>query len=317
MNADFEALKARFQKKLDNAGKKQNFNSDIYPFWNMNVGEEVQFRIQQDSDPDNENIFYIEKCEHTLAVNGKDRNIACIEKHFGEKCPICELSRKYYSAKDKETGLYYYNKKRYLLKAVVIKDPLPADAETKETAENKSKVFRLNKKLIDKIMLQTATELDAAPWDFVNGYNFSIKKMKGDGGNADYLIGSGFVRKSTVIDQEIIDGLEPVNLKSLLPTNPTLEKVQRLLNSHLTGDEEDGDGSGEEDNSYEPAVTSPTTTAKSETATTVVTEEPKPVTATVVETPKEPEEKPSVLDEDEDAIFNRILARKQAAAAKA
>lgn len=316
MNAEFEALKERFKKKVENSGKKQQFNTDIYPHWNIDFGDEVILRILRDSDETNENVFYVEKCIHTLAVNGKDRNVTCIEKHFGEKCPICELSRKYYTAKDKDNGIYYYNKKKYLLKALVIKDPLPADAETKENAENKVKVFQLNKKLLDKILIQMANELDAAPWDLKEGYNFRIRKMKGDGGNPDYLIDSGFVRKATAIDESIVAGLEPTNLAGLLPNNPTLEFVQRLLNSHLTGDDDTGTAGDHDDDGAKPA-SAPAQAAKVETpkAPEKVGEAVIAQAETKVEEPKveAAKETSGSLDEDEDAIFQRILARKNAA----
>lgn len=315
MNAEFEALKERFKKKVENSGKKQQFNTDIYPHWNIDFGDEVVLRILRDSDETNENVFYVEKCIHTLAVNGKDRNVTCIEKHFGEKCPICELSRKYYAAKDKDNGIYYYNKKKYLLKALVIKDSLPVDAETKESAENKVKVFQLNKKLLDKILIQMANELDAAPWDLKEGYNFRIRKMKGDGGNPDYLIDSGFVRKATAIDDAIVASLEPTNLSSLLPNNPTLEFVQRLLNSHLTGDDTDADASGSHDHEDEGMETNPKSTSETPKM-------PEKVGEAVIVEPIKAEVKTDVtketsspLDDDEDAIFQRILARKNAAKA--
>lgn len=310
MNAEFEALKLKLKQKLDNAGKKTTtFNTDIYPFWNMNFGDEAVIRILRDSNSDNENVFYVEKCIHTLSISGKDRNITCIEKHFNTKCPICELSRKYYAAKDKDTGIYYYNKKKYLLKAIVIKDPLPVDTETKENSEGKVRTFQMNKKLIDKILLEMSSDqLEAPPWDFKEGYDFIIKKTKGDGGHAEYMMGSQFARKSTIVPQALVDSLEPVNLTALLPTNPTLEKVQQQLNSHLTGDDSGDTGHEEENVPSTPEVSTKIST---------------PVVEAKVETKAETkaeskvEEKTSALDDDDDVIFQRIVKRKQAEAAAA
>jgi hypothetical protein len=307
MNADFEALKARFKKKVDNSDKKTNFNSEIYPFWTMKVGDEAHIRILRDSDAENDNVFYTEKCEHKLTVNAKERNILCPEKHYGEKCPICELSRKYYTAKDNDTGKYYYIKKRYLFKAIVTKDPLPVDPETKESAVNKVKTFRVDKDLINKIMLQMATDLKNPPWDFKNGHDFKIVKTQ-NGQYADYMIGSGFMFSPSEIAQDVVDSLEPVNLKSLIPANPTVDYVQRLLNSHLTGDDTTEE-LAEGETPAEATMTPEKTPVKVEEAKVETKVEAKPE-------PKKEEvavKAESVLDEDEDAIFQRILARKKAA----
>jgi hypothetical protein len=249
---------ADLKKRFKTEGTKKVFNRDMYPFWNANFDEKCVVRFLPDANKENPYMFYVEKMEHRLSINGEDKKMVCLAT-YGEKCPICELSRKYYSADDEDKGKYYYRKKVSLAKILVVKDPLPADEETEETFKGKVCTIQLSKQVMDRIKAEISNRFeddDPLPWDFDEGTNFNIIKTK-DGKYADYSLASGFDNKRTSLPEEIRDEIELVDLSTLLPQNPGLEKVQLFLDSHLTGgDFSDGDGDDDDDDEETSKTTS-------------------------------------------------------------
>ncbi len=260
-NAKYEALKALFKKEKaqkEDGGKKPR--GDMYPFWQMEVNQKAVVRILPDKNPDNPYMFYTDKLEHTLSINGKDERIPCLSM-YGEKCPICDLSRQFYKAEGKESkqGKYYYRKKTALVRVLVVEDPLPKDEDTGETCEGKVMNTQFSFQLMEKIKEEIGSDAleGDIPWDMQEGYNFIIKKTP-QGEYGTYSIGSGFARKQTAIDPELAETLELVDLETLLPKNPGHEFVQRKLNSHLNG-EDDDDGEGDNATTPPPTKTSKVT----------------------------------------------------------
>lgn len=230
-------LKERNEKK---GGSNFTSNNDVYPHWNIDVDTTATVRILPDKNEDNENAFYVDKLEHKLSVAGKDRKISCLQM-YGEKCPICDISAKYYKNNDKVQGKYYYRKKTALLKALILKDPITKDGH--ESAVGQVKTLQFTYQLMQQINQQVAndeeeTALTCVPWDLEEGHNFFIKKTK-QGDYDNYTTGSGFAHKVTGIADEYLDAVNEgmVDLTTLLPPNPGLEKVQALLEAHLTGEE--------------------------------------------------------------------------------
>lgn len=250
-NKKLDALKALFKKekdKKDNNGKSFK-RGDFYPFWQMNEDEKAIVRILPDANTENPYIFYTDKLEHKLAINGKDETIPCLTM-YNEKCPICELSKDFYKAEGKETvsGKYYYRKKTSLVRLLVIEDPLPPDEETKETCAGKVCNSQFSYQLMEKIKEEISTdELDGEPWDLKEGYNFIIKKTA-QGKFGTYTVGSGFARKQSAIPKDLVDSIELIDLSTLLPKNPGYELVKRKLDAHLNGsDDTEGEEHEEED----------------------------------------------------------------------
>jgi len=92
-----------------------------------------------------------------------------------------------------------------------------------------------------------SNELDEAPYAHIGGTNFLIKRTKkGEFSNYDL---SKFARRSTNLTEDQIEYVESqvIDLATLLPKKPDLEKVETMLESALTGkrfaedDEEDGE----------------------------------------------------------------------------
>ena len=77
-------------------------------------------------------------------------------------------------------------------------------------------------------------ELDVAPFDFQEGYDFIIKKTaQGEWGT--YALGSNFARRSTALEDDVIAMIEEemVDLSTLLPAHPG-----RLDSLSLAGNEQ-------------------------------------------------------------------------------
>lgn len=237
-NAKLEALKALFKKeqeKKENGGKQRR--GDVYPFWQMEVGQKAVVRLLPDKNPDNEFQFYVEKLEHKLSINGKDEKFPC-PTMYGEKCPVCDLSREFYKAEGKESvnGKYYYRSKNFVVRFIVVEDPLLPDEETKETCVGKTMNSQFGFQLMSKIKEEiSGDDIEDLPWDLQNGSNFNIKKTP-QGKYGKYDLASGFVRKSTPVANA--DEIELIDLSTLLPANPGAEFVKRKLEAHLNGTED-------------------------------------------------------------------------------
>jgi hypothetical protein len=249
-NKRLDALKALLKKQKTN-GTGNGRRGDMYPFWNMEIGESATIRFLPDKNLENPFQFFVEKMEHTLSIDGKNERITCLQT-FGEKCPICKLSVDFYKAEGKgsENGKYYYRKKSALTKVLVVKDPLPPDEETGEKSEGKVMTTQLNWQLIQKILTEVSDEdfpSDDDFWDFENGINYNIKKSA-QGNFGVFNVDSGFARRPSAIDPAIVESIELIDLQTLLPQNPGYEVVKRKLDSHLNGSSgEEGEGEGEED----------------------------------------------------------------------
>lgn len=265
-NKKLEALKALFKKEKENkksggSGKR----GDMYPFWNMNMNEKAVVRILPDKNPENPFMFYVEKLEHKISINGKNEKIPCLQM-YGEKCPICELSRDYYKSEGKASanGKYYYRTKSSLVRVLVISDPLPPDEETGENANGKVLNTQFGYQLMEKIKEEIGSdELEDVPWDMRTGYNFNIKKTPQGTDYGTYAVGSGFAKKQTSIDPDLIDEIELIDLQTLLPKNPGYETVKRKLEAHLNGtDVEEGDEQDEDEDEDDTPIRKQTRTRK-------------------------------------------------------
>lgn len=232
-------LKARHKdQQQKNQNKGSQFSNNRYQFWKIADQEESEMRILPDADEDNLEVFQIEKKMHKLHVNGKQRLIPCLTM-YNEECPICERSRKYYDAGDKKNGKYYWRQRSVLIRGLVIKDPLPVEAEGPRIG--KVMEFEFTKQLGDRVLggLADFSDDDAAPWDLDAGCNFIIRKSvkhTPEGQQADYMA-SGFARRSSPIPAEFRENLKLVPLHTLLPQNPGIDKVVALLEAHDNGNE--------------------------------------------------------------------------------
>lgn len=188
--------------------------------------------------------FLVEKVMHNLTINGDKRSTPCLSM-YGEDCPICAVSQQYYKANDEANGKKYWKKRQHIGQVLVIEDPLDPDKDTGETHEGKVRFINLGYQLFGIIKKAFEKgELESAPYEYEGGCNFNITKSA-QGEYSTYALGSNFARRESDLDADQIALVEEeiVDLSTLLPPNPGLEKTEALLNAALTGE------SMEEDNS--------------------------------------------------------------------
>ena len=237
-----------------------NRPSNYYRFWKMDFDQTATVRILPDTDEDNYLEFNVEKFMHNLEINGEFKSVPCL-KMYGEPCPICEVSAAFYKEEgDKSVrGKQYYRKKQHIVQALILEDPLPPNTETGENSEGKVNYLNIGYQLFSVVEeALTSGDLEAVPWDVNEGYDFLIKKTKSPDGNAKYDLGSKFVRRSSSLSEDQLAIVEEgsINLSTLIPQKPTLERVEGMLNAALTGEPwDDGYGNNSGGNSSTPGST--------------------------------------------------------------
>lgn len=240
-----EALRAHHAAQEEEKKNRENTSSGYYPFTKMDFEKEAIVRFIPDANPANPYGFMVEKRTHTLNLNGKDVSVPCLKMYNPKApCPICELSQQFYKkeGKNSDNGRKYYVKRSYVARALIVSDPLPIE-QGKESNEGKIKVLNMTKQVSDKILtaLSSATDpLPDMPDDFNNGFNFIIRKKKQGDGHAHYN-DSGFARSSTPVPASVREQ-DLVDLRTLLPKEPSFEKIEAQLKCDLTGEPYD-DGS--------------------------------------------------------------------------
>ena len=255
------------KKKKENGGFSKS--REIYPFWTMQDEQKAVVRFLPDANKENPFLFYIEKLDHTLPINGKNTKIPCLTQ-YGEDCPICELSRKYYKQEGKESknGKFYYRDKTSIARVLVLQDPLPADEETGETFKGKVCITQLGYQIMQKIKADIVNIPDDEDFDFLsydNGYNFTIYKTA-SGKYGKYDVASTFDRRPSAIPAEYREACEDlVDLSTLLPANPGYDKVHAMLSCHINGEDYVEDGKpAEESNTSKSSNTETRASASSQ-----------------------------------------------------
>lgn len=233
MALSLEQLRAGF-KKEENQGQTSRPNN-YYPFWNIPDGSQATIRFLPDANSDNPMGFMVEKLMHTLTINGENKSTPC-HKMYNEDCPICKVSSAFYKEDDKINGKKYWRKKQHLAQALILEDPLPPDEATGETHEGKVRFVALGYQIFNIIKdAFESGELDEIPYAFEGGCNFVIKKTK-QGDYPSYSL-SKFARKSSDLDEDEVALAEEhmVDLSTLLPQAPAVEKTEGMLEAALTG----------------------------------------------------------------------------------
>lgn len=288
-----ESLRDAFMKKASGNGGDASWKL-FFPFWKAAVDTTSVVRFLPDADTDNPLGFLVEKHEHELIINGKKKKVPCLEQ-FGEPCPICELSRQYYSEENKPMGLKYYRKKSYVGQVLVLETPLEHD-QTQLV-----KLIEIGPKIFKRI--QAAYKNDdfdgADPDDLKNGFNFRISKTKN--GQYPSYDDSSFVRKSTPIADDIIEQLNLYKLSDYIGKKPARDYVEALLLAEQTG-QAFGD---DEDEDQDPQETQ--TPAQHSVPKEVPQESPKETPVETAAAPAKPSNGASALE----------LLRQRAAAKKA
>ena len=234
MTLNIEQLRAAFKQADQSSNSRPN---NYYPFWEIPDGSQASVRFLPDKNVENPMGFMVEKLTHTLTINGENKSVPCL-KMYGEECPICKVSSAYYKDDDKVNGKKYWRKKQHIAQVLVTEDPLPPDENTDETHNGKVRFVQLGYQLFNIIKdAFESGELDEVPFAFDGGTDFLIKRTK-QGDYPNYSL-SKFARRSTDLSADQVAFVEDqmIDLHTLLPQHPGLEKVERMLEAALTGAE--------------------------------------------------------------------------------
>lgn len=173
----------------------------FFGFWKMPVDTITTVRFLPDADEDNPMGFLVENLAHELIVNGKREKVPCL-KMYGEDCPICALSQKYYDKNSPDhneaLGKKYYRKKSYIGQVLVMETQIEHDQE------QIVKLIEFGPKIFKQIQSAFQSgDMDNPPYELKGGYNFRIKKSK-SGEYADYGT-SSFSPKPTDVSDDVIE----------------------------------------------------------------------------------------------------------------
>jgi len=235
MSDPLEALRRAFAPQTQRAG-----SGNYYPFFLMKDDEQATIRFLPDNNPENPRLFLVEKLDHRLEINGETKTTPCLSQ-YGEECPICTVAQRYYKQEgdDSVNGRKYYKKRKYIGQILVVEDPLPVK-EGEESNVGKVMYITLGFQIYNVMKQQVDRGfIDALPYDYKNGYDFIIVKSSQGSQYSTYAVGSTFARKARTLDAETIAMVEEniVDLSTLIPANPGVEKTESLLNAALTGED--------------------------------------------------------------------------------
>lgn len=242
---NLDALKSAFSQKASGGGGDQSWKL-FYPFWKMPDDSIAVFRFLPDLDEDNPLGFLVENLQHELTINGERKKVPCLSM-YGESCPVCDLSRKYYDEKNEELGKKYYRKKSYIGEGIVVESPIDHDQNALV------KLIEFGPKIFKQIQSAFQSgDLESAPFELKGGYNFRIKKTK-SGQYADYGT-SSFAPKQSDLDDEIIEAMTLYDLKAYRTKYVDRATLEAMLIADQTGQAfRDSDDAAGDDTPAAPA----------------------------------------------------------------
>jgi hypothetical protein len=151
MALDINQLRAAFSKNSEKTGEgNSGFWDKFYPFFKMDFDQVGLFRFLPDLDDNNPLGFIVENKYHELNINGQKKKIACL-KMYGESCPCCEHSQKYYNEGNEKMGKVFWRKLDYIAQGIVVNSPFeyPIKAD-----ENPVRLISLGIKIYKRIETQ-------------------------------------------------------------------------------------------------------------------------------------------------------------------
>lgn len=251
-------LAAAFENKTGGGGGDQSWKL-FFPFWKAETSTVSTVRFLPDLNEDNPMGFLTENLTHELTVNGKREKVACL-KMYGEDCPICALSQKYYDEKSSDfneaLGKKYYRKKSYIGQVLVVESPVEHDAA------QVVKLIEFGPKIFNQIQAAFKSgDLANPPYELKGGHNFRIRKTK-NGEYADYGT-SSFAPKESDVADDLIEIIELHSLNDYRAKKVSKDHLEAMLIADQTGTSVSRD---EDDDT--PA---PTPAPKTEVAKTTVT----------------------------------------------
>ncbi len=203
----------------------------FFNFWRAPVDSVSIVRFLPDKDTTNSMGFLVENLAHELMINGKREKVPCL-KMYGEDCPICALSQRFYDEKSPDhneaLGKRLYKKKSYIGQVLVLETPIEHDQE------QLVKLIDFGPKIFKQIQATFASgDLEEPPQKFKGGYNFRIKKSK-SGDYADYGT-SSFAPKQSDVADDLIETMVLYDLKEYRTPYVSRDVLEAMLLADQTG----------------------------------------------------------------------------------
>jgi hypothetical protein len=242
-------LASAFAAKTSSEGGGNQTWKLFFNFWKAPVDTVSTVRFLPDLDEENPMGFLVENLAHELVINGKREKVPCL-KMYGEDCPICTLSQKYYDEKSPDhneaLGKKYYRKKSYIGQVLVVETPIEHDQE------QLVKLIEFGPKIFKQIQASFQSgDLEEAPFELKGGYNFRIKKSK-SGEYADYGT-SSFAPKQSDVSDDIIEVMNLYKLSEYRTPRITREVMEAMLLADQTGSSFAGGDKGDDAPAPAPA----------------------------------------------------------------
>lgn len=249
-------LAAAFSSKTNGGGGEPSWKL-FFNFWKAPIDGVSTVRFLPDANEKNPLGFLVENLTHELNINGKREKVACL-KMYGEECPICELSARFYDEKsadhNEQLGKQFYRKKSYIGQVLVIESPVEHDAE------QLVKLIDFGPQVFKQIQAAFQSgDLDAAPYELKGGYNFRFRKTQTGSGQNSYTT-SSFAPKQSDVDDAVIEAITLYNLDDYRTPKTDRAALEAMLVAAQTG----GTYAPAEESSPAPAAAKPAAAPVSE-----------------------------------------------------
>ena len=251
--ASLAEIRAKLAEQENRAGGNTNTgggDNAIYPFWNMQEGQNATLRFLPDGNPDN-TFFWVERLMIKLpfaGVKGETDSrpvqvqVPCMEM-YGETCPILSEVRGWFKdASLEDMGRKYWKKRSYIFQGFVTDNPLKED----NSPDNPIRRFIIGPQIF-QIIKQALMDpdMEELPTDYTAGVDFRLNKTS-KGGYADYSTSNWARRERPLSDEEMsaINTHGLFNLSDFLPKKPdeTAQKVmQEMFEASVDGEAYDAD----------------------------------------------------------------------------
>lgn len=321
--ADIKGRIKELNQERSGGNRKRNFNEDFFPFFFMDAGDEAVVRILPDIDRTNPNLWYVERFNHKLNIDGRDYSVVCPTTYErGAECPICAAANAYYKSGDEERGKQHWRGKPIANLQVLVLSHGEIKNDEGESLDFTNKVCRVSFtwQVLSALLEQIPNfDDDDVPFCGIpEGYNFILKSTK-NGDNKVWSF-STFERKpSTLTDEQIAIVEESlVEYSTLLPQRPSIEKLEHMLAAAAGTEDLDFSQFNENASNDDNDEKSTKTKSKSEPApeSEVREEAPAPEPIKADDPPFEPDEEDEdelvaeLSDDDDDQdLIDSILSR--------
>jgi hypothetical protein len=244
--ASLAEIRAKLAAQESNAGGNRQSGGDnaIYPFWNMNEGEQATIRFLPDGNQDN-TFFWTERLMIKLPFSGIKGDtssrpvqvqVPCMEM-YGESCSILQEVRAWFKDPSLEDmGRKYWKKRSYIFQGFVTDDPLKDDSP-----ENPIRRFIIGPQIFQLIKAALMDpDMEELPTDYTAGVDFRLNKTS-KGGYADYGTSNWARRERPLGDAEMaaVNTHGLFDLSEFLPKKPdaTAQKVmQEMFEASVDGE---------------------------------------------------------------------------------